>query len=60
MKKLYRWEQIVLIILAILSFIAGFNIGIIDGIMALAINTLILYVVFLVGNLIYKKATKKS
>lgn len=54
MPKLYRWENVVLGILAVFSFVAGYmNGGFIDAVMAVAINTLIVFVLFKVGNKIF-------
>ena len=56
MATLYVWEKIVLGIVALVSFIAGLQTGgFIDGIMAVAINTLIAFVLFKFGNKIFKK-----
>ncbi len=51
MSTLYRWEKIILGVVAALSFIAGTATGgLIDGVMALAINTLIVFALFKIGN----------
>jgi hypothetical protein len=59
MATLYLWEKIVLGTTALLSFIAGLQTGgIIDGIMAVAINTVIVFALFKLGNKIFKKKIK--
>lgn len=58
MKNIYLWEKILLVIIAVLSFIAGFSISIIDAVMALVINVLILYCVFRVCNAFFNKIKK--
>lgn len=55
MKILYRWEKVLILIIAFVSFIAGFSNGLIDAIMALAINTLIIFVLLILGNKIFRK-----
>ena len=56
MKTLYLWEKVFLGIIALVSFIAGLQTGgLIDGVMAVAINTLIVFVLFKIGNKIFKK-----
>jgi hypothetical protein len=61
MKTLYLWEKIVLGIIAFLSFISPgltkgwINIGsLMDAVMALILNTLIVYVIFKIGNKLFK------
>lgn len=56
MKNLFSWEKVVLVIIAVASFIAGLvNAGPIDAVMNLAINTLIVFGIFVVGNKIFYK-----
>lgn len=61
MKTLYLWQKIVLGVIAFLSFIspwlAGLAIGalgLIDAVMALVLNTLIVFALFKIGNKIFK------
>ncbi len=55
-KNFPMWEQVVLIVVAIMSFIVGIlSSGLIDGIMALAINTLIVFGLLKLGNYIFRK-----
>ncbi|MDD4110968.1 MAG: hypothetical protein PHS54_05425 [Clostridia bacterium] len=62
MKSLYKWQKIVLGVIAFLSFISpwlakGSEIGasgLISGVMSLAVNTLIVFVLFKIGNKIFK------
>lgn len=56
MSTLYLWEKIVMGIIAIASFAAGYTSGhVVDGVMALTINTLIIYVIFRAGNKFFKR-----
>lgn len=58
MSTLYRWEKIVLVILAVLSFVAGYQSGshgsVFNGLMTLIINVLIGYALFRIGNKIFR------
>ncbi|MBP9711544.1 MAG: hypothetical protein KBD55_00740 [Candidatus Pacebacteria bacterium] len=56
MVTLYLWEKVVLGVVALVSFVAGVQTGgIIDGVMAMAINTLIAFVLFKVGNRTFRR-----
>lgn len=60
MKTLYLWEKIVLAIVATASFFAGLDryglpYGLIDAVMALSINTLITFGLFVIGNKVFRK-----
>jgi len=55
MKTLYLWEKTMLAIVAIASFSAGLSSGFFDAIMALVINTLIVFVLLTLGNKIFRK-----
>lgn len=51
MSTLYAWEKVVLVLIALASFVAGFQSGgAVDGVMALAVDTLIVFALFKVGN----------
>ena len=65
MKTLYRWEKIVLIFIAFLSFISAWLANeeivnfwsfwvLFEGVMSLVINTLIVFILFKLGNKIFK------
>jgi len=54
-KNLFVWERIVLGIVALLSFLTGISSSLIDAVMALAINTIILFIVFKIGNRVFRK-----
>ncbi|MEA3293230.1 MAG: hypothetical protein U9P88_02095 [Patescibacteria group bacterium] len=67
MKFLYKWQKITLWIIGILTFISvtfnaigkEFNIGyFLDLIIAIGGNLIILWIIFIVGNWIYKKIKK--
>ncbi len=67
MKSLYKWQKITIWIIGILTFISvtfntigkEFNIGyFLDLITAIGVNLLILWLIFIVGNWIYKKIKK--
>lgn len=56
MSKLYTWEKVVLALVALASFVAGYQSGgIVDGVMALAINTLIVFGLFVLGNRLFRR-----
>jgi hypothetical protein len=56
MSKLYMWEKIVIGVVAVVSFVAGITTSsFVDGVMALAINTIIVFILFLIGNKIFAK-----
>lgn len=56
MTKLYTWEKVALAVVALASFVAGFQSGgIIDGVMALAINALIVFGLFVLGNRVFRR-----
>lgn len=55
-----QWQMFVLILVAMLSLAAGYEAGgFFDGIMALAINTLIAYGLIRLGYKFFNKKTEK-
>jgi len=69
MKSLYRWQKITLWIVGILTFISvtfntlgkEFNIGyFFDLIVAIGINTFLLFLIFKFVNWLYLKTSKKE
>lgn len=69
MKSLYKWQKITIWIIGILTFISvtfntigkEFNIGyFLDLITAIGVNLIILWIIFIAGNWIYKKIKKEK
>ena len=69
MKNLYKWQRTTIWAIGILTFISitfntvgkEFNIGyFIDLIFGIGLNILILWLIFLCGNLVYKKIKKEG
>ena len=56
MSKLHTWEKVVLAVVAFASLVAGYQSGgFVDGVMALAINTLIVFGLFVLGNKLFRR-----
>ncbi len=68
MKKLYRWQKTVIWVIGILTIVAvtyndmgkELNIGyFLDIVIGVGLNILILWLLFVIGNWIYKKYSQK-